>query len=199
MKPIEGIETLDDLCKELHRIFESDHVNIEEVHSVMSSYKSNPAHWDKFAKFDRYRYTRNLVDAGNGKFNLMILCWNESQGSCIHDHSDSHCFMKVIQGELAEVQFAWPSSSEESETELRQLETNMLHLNNVAYINDSIGLHRVENRSHSEKAVSLHLYCPPYQTCHMFDQRTGHKSVCTVTFWSKYGEKVPPVEAAADN
>lgn len=196
MKPIAGIETLDDLCKELHRIFESDYVNVEEVHSLMASYKSNPAHWAKFAKFDRYRYTRNLVDAGNGKFNLLIVCWNESQGSCIHDHADAHCFMKLLQGELTEVRFDWPSSSDEPESELKQLETNTLKLNEVAYINDSIGLHRVENRSHTEKAVSLHLYCPPYTKCHMFDQRTGHKSVCTVTFWSKYGERIPPVEAS---
>ncbi|EGV95512.1 Autophagy-related protein 12 [Cricetulus griseus] len=26
------------------------------------------------------RYTRNLVDQGNGKFNLMILCWGEGHG-----------------------------------------------------------------------------------------------------------------------
>ena len=26
------------------------------------------------------RYTRNLVDEGNGKFNLMILCWGENHG-----------------------------------------------------------------------------------------------------------------------
>jgi len=185
------IESLDDLIKKLHEIFESDHINVEEVHSVMSSYKSNAEHWTKFAKFDRHRYTRNLVDSGNGKFNLMILCWNESQGSCIHDHADAHCFMKMLQGELSEIRFDWPTSSTENESELKQLGTSKLLLNDVCYINDSLGLHRVENPSHTETAVSLHLYCPPYKTCHMFDQRTGHKSECTVTFWSKYGEKTP--------
>ena len=41
------------------------------------------------------RYTRNLVDEGNGKFNLMLLCWGEGHSSAVHDHSDAHCFMKV--------------------------------------------------------------------------------------------------------
>lgn len=41
------------------------------------------------------RYTRNLVDTGNGKYNLMIVCWSEGQGSGIHDHPNSHCIMKV--------------------------------------------------------------------------------------------------------
>ena len=35
----------------------------------------------------------------------MILCWGEGHGSAIHDHSDSHCFMKILKGELAEVRY----------------------------------------------------------------------------------------------
>lgn len=50
-----------------------------------------------------YRYTRNLVDEGNGRFNLMVLCWGEGHGSAIHDHADAHCVMKILQGELCEV------------------------------------------------------------------------------------------------
>lgn len=49
------INNLSDLVRELNYIFESDHVNIELVHYVMKSYKSNPQDWKKFAKFNRYR------------------------------------------------------------------------------------------------------------------------------------------------
>lgn len=38
---------------------------------------------------------------------------------------------------------------------------------------DSLGLHRVENRSHTVPAVSLHLYVPPFDRCHVFDESTG--------------------------
>lgn len=58
---------------------------------------------------------------------------------------------------------------------------------------DSIGLHRVENVSHTECAVSLHLYSPPFQCCQTFDQRTGHKNTVKMTFWSKFGKKTPIV------
>lgn len=50
-----------------------------------------------------FRYTRNLVDEGNGRFNLMVLCWGEGHGSAIHDHANAHCIMKILQGELCEV------------------------------------------------------------------------------------------------
>lgn len=193
------VATLDDLIQELHRVFDSDEVNVEYVHSLLASYKSNPIEWKKFAKFDRYKYTRNLVDEGNGKFNLMLLCWGPSHTSTIHDHADAHCFMKMLAGSLQEVRFEWPKG-EETETEegMVEIDRNILKPNGVCYINDSLGLHRVENASHSENAVSLHLYCPPFSACQIFDQRTGKKQKCPVTFWSKFGKKVengPPKSA----
>lgn len=51
----EEVRDLKHLTQQLHRVFESDHVNVEYVHKLMSAYKSNPADWRKFAKFDRYR------------------------------------------------------------------------------------------------------------------------------------------------
>ncbi|XP_077093792.1 cysteine dioxygenase type 1 [Siphateles boraxobius] len=182
-------ETLDDLIKTLHEIFESDSVNVEEVQSIMEAYESKPQEWMKFAKFDQYRYTRNLVDEGNGKFNLMILCWGEGHGSSIHDHTDAHCFMKLLQGQLKETLFEWPDRK--LPAGMVQKSQRVLLENQCAYINDSIGLHRVENVSHTESAVSLHLYSPPFQACQTFDQRTGHRNAVGMTFWSRYGERTP--------
>ncbi|XP_018570723.1 cysteine dioxygenase type 1 [Anoplophora glabripennis] len=181
------IDCLDDLIKELNLIFESDTVNIELVSYVMKSYKSNPLDWKKYAKFSRYRYARNLIDEGNGKYNLMTLCWGEGHGSAIHDHANSHCFMKMLQGSLEEIRFAWP---EKPNGELKETERNRLNINEVTYINDSIGLHRVENVSSIDTAISLHLYCPPYNRCSVFNQNTGQKSTCNVTFYSIHGKRL---------
>ncbi|XP_057687909.1 cysteine dioxygenase type 1 [Corythoichthys intestinalis] len=185
---METPKSLQELTKMLHEIFKEDSINVEEVTELMESYKSNPQDWKKYAIFDKHRYTRNLVDEGNGKFNLIILCWGEGHGSSIHDHSDSHCFMKMLQGELKETQYHWPTGEGGEMTEKSH---KILENNSVAYINDSIGLHRVENVSHTEGSISLHLYSPPFQTCQVFDERTGHKTVAKMTFWSKNGERTP--------
>lgn len=98
------------------------------------------------------RYTRNLVDAGNGKFNLMVLCWNLGNASPIHDHADSHCFMKMLSGELTEIRYAWPETQstlghsitagnddEEGEGEKPvELFRSTLKTDGVAYINGNI-------------------------------------------------------------
>ncbi|XP_060081912.1 cysteine dioxygenase type 1-like [Ylistrum balloti] len=188
-KKIEAPQSLNDLISELHKVFEADKVNVDYVKELMTSYKSNRDDWKKFAKFDLHRYTRNLVDEGNGKFNLMILCWNESQGSSIHSHANSHCFMKILDGGVQEQLFKWPES--EDEKEMTCIETTRFNKNETAYICDELGLHRVENPSHSDKAVSLHLYSPPFDECQCFDQRNGHCTRAKVTFWSKFGKRTP--------
>ncbi|ELK36507.1 Cysteine dioxygenase type 1 [Myotis davidii] len=180
--------TLTDLIRILHQLFASEEVNVEEVQAVMEAYESDPAEWSVYAKYDQYRYTRNLVDQGNGKFNLMILCWGEGHGSSIHDHTNSHCFLKMLQGNLKETLFAWP---DKKSNEMIKKSERVLRENQCAYINDSIGLHRVENISHTEPAVSLHLYSPPFDTCQTFDQRTGYTNKVTMTFHSKFGIRTP--------
>lgn len=58
---------------------------------------------------------------------------------------------------------------------------------------DTIGLHRVENPSHSDTAVTLHLYSPPFSECQSFDERTGNAHKVKVTFWSQFGKRTPCV------
>nr|XP_006254760.1 cysteine dioxygenase type 1 isoform X1 [Rattus norvegicus] len=126
--------TLADLIRILHELFAGDEVNVEEVQAVLEAYESNPAEWALYAKFDQYRYTRNLVDQGNGKFNLMILCWGEGHGSSIHDHTDSHCFLKLLQGNLKETLFDWP---DKKSNEMIKKSERTLRENQCAYINDN--------------------------------------------------------------
>ena len=85
-----------------------------------------------------------MVDEGNGKFNLIILCWGEGHGTAIHDHANAHCFMKVLQGTLTEVQFDWPDSKKmthkhdakgNDQKVLEEKSRAQLELNEVAYIN----------------------------------------------------------------
>jgi len=193
--------TLELLIEKLHVLFADTHVNVEEVQQLMESYIPVQSEWEKYAHFDPHRYTRNLVDAGNGKFNLILLCWGEGMGSGVHDHANAHCWMKIMDGTLSEKLYDWPedqdgkSSSEDMDLESFQAMIprviNEYKAGEVAYINDTIGLHRVENNSHSERAVSLHLYSPAFDMCQSFDERTGKSSKCRVIFWSKYGERTP--------
>jgi cysteine dioxygenase len=138
----------------------------------------------------------------------MVLCWNEQKASPIHDHAGAHCIMviykfsyiekKVLQGELTETQYHWPNEQQsESESDCDQnvprlikmkvkLETT-LKRNEVTYMHDNIGLHRIANKT-DKPAVSLHLYTPSYEYCKTFDEESGKQyGSGKCIFYSKRG------------
>lgn len=50
----------------------SDDVDVDLLNDLMRNYDSDPMEWGKYAFGDATRgYTRNLVDEGNGKSNLV--------------------------------------------------------------------------------------------------------------------------------
>jgi cysteine dioxygenase len=81
-----------------------------------------------------FRYTRNLLDGGNGKYNVIILCWSEGQGSAIHAHSDCNCFVKVLDGQITETLYAWPAK-ENDEEPMHVLKKTTVAMDDVTYIN----------------------------------------------------------------
>ncbi|ORY00568.1 hypothetical protein K493DRAFT_347815 [Basidiobolus meristosporus CBS 931.73] len=178
---------------------DSEDVDVKRVMQIMSNYQSNASDWQRYAHFDKYKYTRNLVDNGNGQYNLLVLCWGEGQQSPIHDHAGSHCIVKMLDGKLTESQYHWPEELDESKLHRDSHNSKPMSLrkksvcerDEVTYISDTIGLHRVSNDSPVKKAVSLHLYTPPIKVCNTFceDTSVARKSGNCV-FYSINGEGV---------
>ena len=56
--------TWEEMIERLLEIFDSEVVNIEEVEAVLEEYQSCESEWEKYAKCDPYKYTRNLVHKG---------------------------------------------------------------------------------------------------------------------------------------
>ncbi|KAH6996382.1 RmlC-like cupin domain-containing protein [Ilyonectria robusta] len=166
-----------------------DDVNVNFLTRLMEDYDGSDNQWSKYAFGDHSRgYTRNLVDEGNGKSNLLVLVWSPGKGSPIHDHGKAHCLMKILRGNLTETRFAFPEKEGEGPLEL--ISEKVYKENAVAYMADELGLHRVSNKG-SDFAVSLHLYTPPNvakKGCHIFDEKTGRKShVPGCHYFSAYG------------
>ncbi|KAF9919866.1 Cysteine dioxygenase, partial [Linnemannia zychae] len=85
VSPVPVPESLEHLVQLLHAELgsnglDSQDVDVDRIKTMMTNYVSNEEDWKKYAHFDNGRYTRNLVDDGNGKFNLMILAWPENVG-----------------------------------------------------------------------------------------------------------------------
>ena len=154
---------------------DSMEVDPNDLVNLMSIYTSKDEHWQQYAFADPSRnYTRNLVDEGNGKSNLLIVVWNPGKASPIHDHADAHCVMKILRGSLEETIYAVADGQHQSPPEV--VKESMFKRDEVTYISDQIGLHKISNASENEVAVSLHLYTPPHAAnfgFNLFDEKTG--------------------------
>jgi len=106
-----------------------------------------------------------------------VLVWSPGKGSPIHDHGSAHCIMKILRGNLTETRYAFPESSDEA-APMQVISERTHRENEVAYMADELGVHRVWNKG-SDFAVSLHLYTPPNVAkggCNIFDPATGKRS-----------------------
>ena len=142
----------------------------------------------------------------------MILCWAPGTQSAIHDHSNSHCLLKVLDGTVEESLYDWPSSSSPQspkdsaiassplspqqeqqplqESALLLKKTSVYSANQVTYMHDTLGLHKISNPSSFKGAVSLHLYSPPYSTCKTFCPKSGHSRASgNIVFYSIKGQR----------
>lgn len=96
--------------------------------------------------------------------------------------------MKMLNGTLRET--IYEQSSHEGEAPAPLKETTY-ERDQVTYISDKIGLHKVENASSTKNAVSLHLYTPPHAHNYgfnLFDDKTGKKShITNAPLFSEHG------------
>lgn len=123
----------------------------------------------------RREYTRSMLMTGKG-FNVMLLCWAPGCSSPVHGHScveslaRSNCFMFVLEGTLAET--VYPESAiipGSKSVDARAGRTRHHKAGEIAYINDSLGLHKVGN-PFDARAVSVHVYAPGWSQAPLYDE-----------------------------
>lgn len=148
----------------------------------------DPEDYQEYAHFNSSKnYTRNLIATDHKSFTLMLLCWNAGKSSPIHDHPCDGCWMRVVMGSVQECRYNKLNSDEEC---LTCVSNDIYTEGQQAFIQDSMGYHKVGNPSHSKPAITLHLYCPPFETCKIWMDPHDSVASCTksnVCYHSEYG------------
>ena len=97
-----------------------------------------------------------------------------------------------MKGSLRETLYETPPQS--GPAALKSTGDRTYHENQVTYISDKIGLHKISNASETELAVSLHLYTPPHAATfgfNLFDEQTGMPThIKQATLFSQRGVKL---------
>ncbi|CAG5107443.1 Oidioi.mRNA.OKI2018_I69.chr1.g3323.t1.cds [Oikopleura dioica] len=149
--------TIQDLITGLNQLIRAE-IPLDKKAQIIveyfKSYKNND--WEKYAFWDDFRYTRNLIEEIDGCYSLILMCWPEGSASRIHDHPNADCIMAYRH--LIKVQPCEETTATKGD---------------VLHMNDSMGVHRVENASSSERAATLHFYFPCIHECLIFAEDTG--------------------------
>jgi len=124
----------------------------------------------------------------------MLLCWSSGRESLIHDHPCDGCWFRVCKGEVQEMRY----KKDEVTNSLTCFYNQKYKTGQQSYIEDSMGLHKVCNPSLTETAVTLHLYCPPFQKCKIWldPDKASNCSTSRSCLYSQYGTRLNQNTAA---
>ena len=128
-----------------------------------------------YLTWDRQHYTRNLIDK-TPLYELVAICWEIGQASSIHNHREQNCWMAVPIGRLRVENYRTISQDLELGTcKIETTDTVEMNPRQPCAVDPVEPVHRVCNpREFNQRAVSLHVYSRPFDTCIVYspEQRT---------------------------
>jgi len=145
-----------------------------------------------YLNFDRQHYTRNLIDR-TPLYELMAICWEVGQASSVHNHRDQNCWMAVPMGRLQVENFHLVAQDIGGGTcRLEPANTIEMNIAHPCAVDPADPVHRVVNpREFNQRAVSLHVYSRPFDTCVVYSPEQGTCGEIQLHFNTEYGKTVP--------
>jgi predicted metal-dependent enzyme (double-stranded beta helix superfamily) len=177
------------LVQGLRRLPESA---FNETETVRRFLLETPVESDSLApylKWDRQHYTRNLIDR-TPLYELMAICWEVGQVSSVHNHRDQNCWMAVPMGRLMVENFHLVEQDLNGGTcRLEPLNTIEMNIAHPCAVDPADPVHRVLNPSEfNQRAVSLHVYSRPFDTCVVYSPKQGTCGEIRLHFNTEYGK-----------
>jgi cysteine dioxygenase len=121
----------------------------------------NGEDWREYMAFNPYHYNRIKIDSfSNSQFEFILICWDVGQNSPIHDHPESGCLLKILNGELIEERY-----ENKNDTPIL-IKSTTVSENSVSYMESDRIVHRIINSD--DRTVSLHIYSPPDYECRCY-------------------------------
>jgi len=109
----------------------------------------------EYMHFGPATYRRNLI-CGTELYELLCICWRSGQRSPIHNHAQSTCGLRILQGTATETTFEMTPCGQ-----VKATGSSDLAVGRVTATHDD-QMHQVSNlQTAGEDLVTLHIYSPP--------------------------------------
>jgi len=139
--------------------------------------------------FSKEHYTRNLIHR-TPLFELIAICWESGQGSAIHNHCDQRCWMAVPYGKVQVLNFKVLRRDDSTGfCELAPTTHFFIEPDSPQEVDPEEPVHQVVNAaSFGSRAVTLHVYSYPYETCEVYDLKAKRVEVVKLVNTTEFGE-----------
>ena len=187
--------SIQDFVTELRKFPETAFDETATIHNFMQSMPVSSDSLAPYLTWDRQHYTRNLIDK-TPLYELLSICWEVGQASSVHNHRDQNCWMAVPIGRLQVENYRTVFQDIGSgRCELVPVDTVEMNVSHPCAVDPLEPVHRVLNPRHfDQRAVSLHVYSRPFDTCVVYSPEQGTCGEIHLHFNTKFGKPVEPAD-----
>jgi cysteine dioxygenase len=180
---------IEDFVSELHRFPEKSFGETGEILVFLEKTSVAPETLTSFLAWDRQHYTRNLIDKTR-LYELIAICWEVGQASSVHNHRGQNCWMSVPIGRLEVENFHLISQDvDHGRCQLTPTDVVEMNLTHPCAVNPADPVHRVVNsKKFAERAVSLHIYSRPFDSCVVYSPEQGTCGVIKLHYTTVFGK-----------
>ena len=181
--------SIQDFVSELRKFPERSFEGTGELLAFLQQTSVSPQTLTPYLNWDRQHYTRNLIDKTDF-YELIAICWEVGQVSSVHNHRDQNCWMSVPIGRLLVENFHLVSQDvDHGQCQLTPTDTCEMNPTNPCAVDPADPVHRVVNPKHfGERAVSLHIYSRPFDTCVVYSPEQGTCGVIKLHYNTTFGK-----------
>ena len=181
--------TVENFVSELRKFQAAAFDGTQEILDFLTQTRVQPETLTPYLNYDRQHYTRNLIDR-TPLYELMAICWEVGQASSVHNHRDQNCWMAVPMGRLQVENFHLVRQDLDGGTCCLE-PTNAVEMNisQPCAVDPADPVHRVVNpKEFNQRAVSLHVYSRPFDTCVVYSPEQGTCGEIKLHFNTEYGK-----------
>jgi cysteine dioxygenase len=183
--------SIESFVSELRKFPEASFRGTAEVLHFMETTPVSPESLTPYLCWDRQHYTRNLIDK-TPLYELIAICWEVGQASSVHNHKDQNCWMAVPIGRLNVENYHLVSQKLDQGTcTLKRADIVEMNPSHPCAVDPKDPVHRVFNpKEFNEKAVSLHVYSRPFDSCVVYSPEQGTCGEIELHYTTEYGKRV---------
>jgi cysteine dioxygenase len=181
--------SIQDFVAALRRFPEPSFSRTEDILHFLRETPVAPDTLSAYLTWDRQHYTRNLIDK-TPLYELVAICWDVGQSSSVHNHRDQNCWMAVPIGKLLVENYrVIKQNLDDGKCQLEATDTLEMNPTHPCAVDPLEPVHRVVNsRDFNQRAVSLHVYSRPFDTCVVYSPEQGTCGVIKLHYNTEYGK-----------